>query len=299
MQTEIVILMTESEARKCADAIKAHLTTTRELVYSLYSRDGWKSLGYKNWTDCVNNEFSASARRIWQELSAAQIETNLLNPGSVVGQIPEKHLRPLTQLEPEQQRDAWRQAVETAPEGKVTAAHVQAVVDEIQHKPRPENIHVSDDSYEWYTPQEYIDAARSVMGSIDLDPASTIRANEIIQAAKFYTKEQNGLIQPWLGRVWLNPPYSMPLVEQFTGKAIDEYKTGNIGSAIILVNNATDTDWFQRLLDYPVCFPDGRVKFWTTDGPNLGARQGQAIFYLGNQIELFAKIFNKFGKTKP
>src|SRR5262249_14864109 len=56
---------------------------------------------------------------------------------------------------------------------------------------------------EWYTPKKYIEAVRDVLGGIDLDPASCERANEVVKAAKFYTATQNGLNEPWQGRVWL------------------------------------------------------------------------------------------------
>lgn len=42
--------------------------------------------------------------------------------------VTESQARPLTRLEPDQQRIAWQKAVETAPEGKVTAAHVYKIV---------------------------------------------------------------------------------------------------------------------------------------------------------------------------
>ena len=65
-------------------------------------------------------------------MKAAQIEQNI-SVSTIVdsGKIPEGQLRPLAKLEPEQQREAWTKAIETAPEGKMTAAHVQKVVREM------------------------------------------------------------------------------------------------------------------------------------------------------------------------
>jgi ParB family chromosome partitioning protein len=283
--------MTADEARQCVDAINNQLLSAREMIYDLWKREGWRALGYANWTDCVNSEFKeVSTRRVWQEFAAATIEVNLLNHGSV-GEIPERQLRPLTSLEPEQQREAWQRAIDTAPDGKMTAAHVQQVVDEIK---RPVSYHVSDDSYDWYTPPEYIAAARGVLGAINLDPASSDAANKVVQADRYYTKEDDGLAQPWNGFVWLNPPYNMPLIEQFVDRVIDEYESGVIDGAIVLTNNSTDTGWFHKLIEYPVCFTRGRIRFVNGE-ETLATRQGQAIFYLGDNPDLFAKVFSGFG----
>ena len=63
--------------------------------------------------------------------------------------------------------------------------------------------HVSNNSgnNEWFTPPNIIEAARRTIGRIDLDPASNEQAQQWIQATQYYTKEKDGLIQPWSGNV--------------------------------------------------------------------------------------------------
>lgn len=70
----------------------------------------------------------------------------------------------------------------------------------------PRNPQHSCKSFEHYTPADYVEAARYVLGRIELDPASSARANETVGADRFYTKDDNGLAKPWFGRVYLNPP---------------------------------------------------------------------------------------------
>lgn len=151
---------------------------------------------------------------------------------------------------------------------------------------------------EWFTPAEYADAARAVMGAIDLDPASHPIANETIRAACFYTAEDNGLTQPWAGRIWMNPPYAQPLIGEFTRRLADAYTAGEVEQACVLVNNATETQWFQAMLQVcsAVCFIRGRVRFIDMDGNASGAPlQGQAVVYLGRSADAFRDNFQAFG----
>ena len=85
---------------------------------------------------------------------------------------------------------------------------------------------------DWYTPVLYVDAAREVMGEIDLDPASSTYAQKTVKAKKHYTAATNGLDKDWSGRVFLNPPYKMPDVASFVNKLCDEYDAGDVARLI-------------------------------------------------------------------
>ena len=162
--------------------------------------------------------------------------------------------------------------------------------------------HVANNSgnNEWYTPLDIIARARMVMGDIDLDPASSEVANRTVQAAKYYTAEDNGLAQPWHGRVWMNPPYAQPLMADFAEAVSSKYANQEIEQACVLVNNGTETQWFQRMLQVAdaVCFPRGRIRFVDPEGKPSGAPlQGQAILYFGNNIAAFAAHFRECGRV--
>lgn len=60
---------------------------------------------------------------------------------------------------------------------------------------------------DWITPPDITEMARDVVGDFDLDPASSQLANDLsVQAARFYTREDDGLTRVWGGRVWINAP---------------------------------------------------------------------------------------------
>jgi len=161
-------------------------------------------------------------------------------------------------------------------------------------------VHVSHNSseQEWYTPSVYVEAARDVLGGIDLDPASSEKAQETVKAGKWYGKQDNGLELDWFGRVWLNPPYASAEIESFLSRLRESFEAGTVKSAITLTNNATDTDWFFYTSKYAsaMCLPHKRIRFLDAAGEPTGAPlQGQAFLYFGYESDKFCGRFNLFG----
>lgn len=162
----------------------------------------------------------------------------------------------------------------------------------IQESRKPHVTNNSKDD-EWYTPAKYIESAREVLGRIDLDPASNDFANKTVKADRYFTEESNGLEQEWSGNIWMNPPYSTALLSQFADKLI----SSNFSQAIVLVNNATETAWFEKMISKAsaIVFHKGRIRFVKRDGEHGAPLQGQAFIYYGDNAERFLEVFSKYG----
>ena len=207
--------------------------------------------------------------------------------------------------------DELKQAVREKKVGASTAAEIAQLPVETQREiaslptrkeiveETKKHVHVAQNSgeNEWYTPPQFIESARLVMGSIDTDPASNPIANATVKASRFFTKDEDGLKQKWDGNVWMNPPYAQPLMSQFAEAISEKFESGEIEQAIILVNNATETQWFQRMASVAsaVCFPKSRVKFLDPNGKPGAPLQGQAIIYMGDNRRVFRDEFRKYG----
>lgn len=176
---------------------------------------------------------------------------------------------------------------------------------------------------EWGTPEPIIELARSFMGQIDLDPASSPEHNERVKAGWIYTEQDNGILQSWKSRsLWLNPPYGKirlpyPMVAKFQGRTIwldegkehssqavwvykllSEYEAGSFVHAMLLVNAETAAAWFQPLWSFPICFIRGRVKFIDPDTgkPGGSPTHGSALIYLGSRsAAAFARHMRELG----
>ncbi len=160
---------------------------------------------------------------------------------------------------------------------------------------------VSQKSFEWHTPPSILALVRAVLGPIELDPASCCEANKVVQASRYYDQQSDGLLQTWKAQtVWLNPPYcksgAVSNQELWTCKLIAEYEAGNVEEAILLVNAATETRWFQRLYDYPICFKRGKIHFHSEAGGNSGPTVGSAFVYFGSNSDRFIEVFGQIGR---
>lgn len=170
---------------------------------------------------------------------------------------------------------------------------------------------------EYYTPPAIIEAARATMGGIDLDPASSARANEIVQAARYFTVEDDGLNQPWAGRVWMNHPFGkgekacrpnckkktcrdrghciteyVPGNNDWIQKLLYDFKYGAVEEAICITFASMSEAWLRPLLWYPMCFPYRRINYLNPDGTVVkGVPKGSVITYLGPNFKRFQEVF--------
>ncbi len=173
------------------------------------------------------------------------------------------------------------------------------------------------DRNEWYTPEIYIRAAMEVLGTLDLDPYSDAKANEIVKAKQFITKENPiHTLWPQVKTVFMNPPYSRGLIDLCVDRFLIEFLRQNF-EAIVLTNNATETQWFQQLLScsQSICLTNHRIEFVDATGKKIkyrksdgkkvsGNTRGQTFFHFVNhssdecnryQKDRFRYFFREFG----
>jgi len=146
------------------------------------------------------------------------------------------------------------------------------------------------------TPKEWIERCRDVMGGIELDAASCREANRcVVKAVRYFGEEDDALLQSWeAGTLFLNPPYGKTL-SKFASKFHNEWESGVIGQAIVLINNTTETHSFELFSRCSSARAEARkrIHFIGVDGrcnENNNTR-GQVFFYCGRRWKRFARVF--------
>lgn len=215
---------------------------------------------YKTFEDYCRDRWGISRIHAFRMIEAASVADNLLPLGNIP--TSERQARPLTSLEPDEQIAAWQEAVETAPNGKVTAAHVADVVGR-RSTPDPMAVHYSSKTDEWETPQ-------ALFNALDDEFEFTLDVCALPSNAKcdrYFTPQDNGLAQDWNRRgevCWMNPPYGNE-IGQWVRKASETAAAG--GVVVCLLPARVDTAWWWDYCRYgEVRFLRGRLRFG--DGDN-------------------------------
>lgn len=123
---------------------------------------------------------------------------------------------------------------------------------------------------EWLTPPEIIDALGGP-ASFDLDPCSPIN-RPWPTAREHYTIADNGLLKPWSGRLWFNPPYGGPKIVGPWMRRMADHGTGTT-----LIFARTETDLFFETvwkMATAILFIRGRLYFHHVDGTRAAANSG-------------------------
>lgn len=137
-----------------------------------------------------------------------------------------------------------------------TVSAVDAIVSYTEKVETSMDVHWSSKSVEWYTPFDAFNALDAKY-NFTLDPCCT---EENAKCEKYYTKDDNGLIQSWEGeRVFMNPPYGREISE-WIKKAYHEARKGAL--VVCLIPSRTDTIWWHKYcMRGKIIFIKGRLKF--------------------------------------
>ncbi len=160
-------------------------------------------------------------------------------------------------------------------------------------------------SNEWYTPAEYVEAARSVMGGIDLDPASCFEANQTVRATVFLSLPGDGLSQSWWGSVFLNPPggkvrnkseaalWWAKLAREFDAGRVSQFVF--VGFTLEILRTTQDIEKYGDIMPlsqrFVRCFPRDRICFGGKKSPT----HANVIVYGGPKRIRFIETFTHFG----
>lgn len=160
----------------------------------------------------------------------------------------------------------------------------------------PSRIVTGDD---WYTPPHIVECVRLALGGhIDLDPASHVIANSIVQATTFYTRDQKGELQPFFGRVFLNPPFSdWP---DWVDKVLSENNAGSMEAIVMLGATRTlSAQYFEPLLRRvdAICVISGRTPFWGIGTESDSPTDGHFLLYIGPEVDRFVCAVSSLGAT--
>jgi len=174
---------------------------------------------------------------------------------------------------------------------------------------------------EHLTPLYVVDAAREALGGvIDVDPATTLRANRDIGARFTFTRDESGMKNRWPGHVFLNPPggtVQTRLTKSSSvlwwAKLMLEWTRGRTTAGVFICFSVEILQAAQKVrqvpqpLDFPLCVPDHRIPFDTLDSRGRRVSQkdpthANVIIYLPSRDDpgalRFRRAFKDIGRVR-
>lgn len=159
--------------------------------------------------------------------------------------------------------------------------------------------HWVDDNYteddEYATPKDLLRDLDRAVGGFNLGAASGAEDHYLIPNT--LTKEDNALLHPWAGKVYLNPPYSRKLIPRFVKKAYTQATHGPAEVVVCLVPVRTSADWWQEwaMRATTICYIDHRLKF---EGKEHHAPFDNAILVYGEPPKRLLDLLDMKGHTQ-
>jgi len=169
------------------------------------------------------------------------------------------------------------------------------------------NAQHSSGSAEWYTPLEWVARVRATLTNIELDPASSEAANEVICAEHYFTEEASGLDQSWSGMtIFCNPPgrcgptqggcgaktCRCKLPRRFWNKLVETQVRDSRVSAIYLAYSLEQLLWLDTSVSAAIAIPHKRIKF---TGAGSSPTHGNAFVLLTSDSDVLTRFKEQFG----
>lgn len=156
------------------------------------------------------------------------------------------------------------------------------------------------------TPREIVEAARRVLGRIDLDPMSNAAAQRVVQAVTYYTQQNSCWDHAWAGRVFLNPAGGH--VKQAWQTLMGYVDVGAVPAFVWIGFSLEQLQTLQRDINprrawtgavplaFPICIPGFRIPFEDAAGiPQMSPTHANYITYGGENVSGFVREFRRFG----
>lgn len=174
------------------------------------------------------------------------------------------------------------------------------------------NSHHSSETDNWGTPPYIIKLMHEVMGTPDLDPASSFEHNKHIGAARIITKEEGGIATPWTTgsksiSIFCNPPGgkigSTSISKMFWQKLMEVREADLLIEAIFVCFSiealqTTQLSCVHAVTDFTMCIPRRRIHFVGENGARSQPTHANAIVYVPGELDnsqVFVDAFSTIG----